>query len=90
MQNTRFRDFQGGSRTTGAVPTYRSFQFTESLEGTKASIEKAKSSSVGVPAYMPSEHNYDSIRRQSNTGVLLEEVDDVQGTDWLLIEVNAV
>ena len=58
-------------------PTYRSFAFAESLEGTKASMSKVKSRNPGpVPPYMPSNSNYDSIRRQSNSSILLKEEDE--------------
>ena len=71
-----------GSNSSGAVPTYRSFQFAESLEGTQASMSKVKgrSPTSGVPAYMPDSSNYQSITQGTNQGqsrgmVRLDELD---------------
>lgn len=69
-----------GSHTSGAVPTYRSFQFAESLEGTKASMARNKQRSPSVPAYMPTSSNYESMTSMQQQGqsrgmVRLEELD---------------
>lgn len=57
-------------------PTYRSFAFAESLEGTKASLarHKANMNATQPDPYLPS--NYDSMRMgmaQGQTSVLLQE-----------------
>ena len=69
------------------APTYRSFQFSDSLEGTAQSMSKVKgrspsSSAMAVPAYMPTGYNYESMtsdhqqQGQSRGMVRLDEVDD--------------
>ena len=39
------------------TPTYRSFQFADSLEGTKASLQRHSRKNSSVPDYVPSNFN---------------------------------
>jgi len=49
-------------------PTYRSFQFADSLEGTGASLSRNRKVSDGVPEYIPSNFN---SRNQTTTSIQL-------------------
>lgn len=70
MQNlTIFQSSQG----TTQPPTYRSFAFAESMEGTKASLSRHRRNQgpSPVPPYLPT--TYDMIRKQSKGSVMLHE-----------------
>ena len=60
--------FQGGSHSTSQPPTYRSFAFAESLEG--SNIQQYRSNSKrrqppGVPAYNASKHAVIGLTRSA-------------------------
>ena len=41
------------SQPPSQTPTYRAFQFADSLEGTKASLQRLSRKNSSVPEYMP-------------------------------------
>ena len=62
--------FQPPSQT----PTYRSFQFADSLEGTKASLQRHSRKNSSVPDYVPS--NFNSRVQTQSSAVLTDEINE--------------
>ena len=65
--------FQPPSQT----PTYRAFQFADSLEGTKASLQRISRKNSSVPDYMPS--NFNSRNQTASSAVLTEDLAEAGG-----------
>ena len=51
---------------------YRSFQFADSLEGTRASLMRHRKQSPNMPEYLPS--NFNSRQQTANSILLTDEV----------------
>ena len=56
------------------TPTYRSFQFADSLEGTKASLQRHSRKNSSVPDYVPS--NFNSRVQTQSSAVLTDEINE--------------
>jgi len=56
------------------TPTYRSFQFADSLEGTKASLQRHSRKNSSVPDYVPS--NFNSRVQTQSSAVLMDEINE--------------
>ena len=54
------------------VVYYRTFQFAETLEGTRASLMRARKPSPNLPEYLPS--NFNSRQQTANSILLTDEV----------------
>ena len=54
------------------VVYYRSFQFADSLEGTRASLMRHRKQSPNMPEYLPS--NFNSRQQTANSILLTDEV----------------
>ena len=70
MLTTDLPLFQPPSQT----PTYRSFQFADSLEGTKASLQRHSRKNSSVPDYVPS--NFNSRVQTQSSAVLTDEINE--------------
>ena len=56
------------------TPTYRSFQFADSLEGTKASLQRHSRKNSSVPDYIPS--NFNSRVQTQSSAILTDDINE--------------